>query len=163
VTSRGVLAGASMAEAFGVVLQGARTRRDLTLDEVARRASVSSNYVVMLESGIREPELSRLINLAAAIGVSPMWLLEEAIAWRAVSDPAVDAEWEQARDERMRAIATAFASALLTCSDRELAVPLVVGERILDQLARRGLMVTAVPRDPASPPKQDGPAEDSKL
>jgi hypothetical protein len=63
----------------------------------------------------------------------------------------------------MRAIATGFASALPTCSDRELAVPAVVGGRILDQLARRGLMVTAASTDPARPRKQHGPAEDSKL
>jgi transcriptional regulator with XRE-family HTH domain len=152
-----------MAEAFGVVLEGARRRRDLTLDEVALRAGTNSKYVAMLESGIREPELSRFIDLAAALGVSPTWLLEEVIAWRAANDPAVEAGWAHARDERRRAIAAAFASALLTCSDRELAVPSVVGERILDQLARRGSMVTAVPIDPARPPKQHDPAEDSKL
>jgi hypothetical protein len=53
----------------------------------------------------------------------------------------------------VRVIGTALASAVLACSDRELAVPAVVGEQFVDQLARHGLMVTAVPTDPARPPE----------
>jgi transcriptional regulator with XRE-family HTH domain len=82
-----------MVEAFGVVLEGARTCRNFTLEEVALRAGLNAQYLERRERGIREPELSRFIDLAAAIGVSPVWLLEEAITWRASTDPTLMAEW----------------------------------------------------------------------
>jgi transcriptional regulator with XRE-family HTH domain len=95
VTSSRVSPDFYMAEAFGVVLEGARTCRDLTLEQVALRAGVNAKYLERLERGIREPELSRLIDLAAAIGVSPVWLLEEAIAWRARQNRLL---WPNGRD-----------------------------------------------------------------
>jgi transcriptional regulator with XRE-family HTH domain len=153
VTSHSLLTGSFMAEAFGVVLEGARTRRDLSRDHVALRAGVNAKEVGLLERGVREPGLSKFIDLATAIRVSPLWLLEEAIAWRAANDPAVEAEWAHARQARMRVIGTALASAVLACSDSELAVPAVVGEQFVDQLARHGLMVTAMPTDPPQPPE----------
>jgi DNA-binding XRE family transcriptional regulator len=97
VTSRGVLTDSYTAEAFGVVLEGARTRSNLTRDEIALRASVSSKHVGMLERGDREPELSTFIDLAVAMGPSPTWLLEELFAWWASNDPPVDAAWAHAR------------------------------------------------------------------
>jgi transcriptional regulator with XRE-family HTH domain len=80
VTSWGVSSGFYLADAFGVVLEGARERRDLTLEEVALRARLKSTYVERLERGVGEPELSTFIALAAAIRVSPVWLFEETIA-----------------------------------------------------------------------------------
>jgi hypothetical protein len=46
----------------------------------------------------------------------------------------------------------ALASAVLACSDRELTVPAVVGERVVEHLAREELMVIAIPRKPIRPP-----------
>lgn len=152
MTSSGVASGFHMAEAFGVVLEGARTCRNLTLEEVARRAGLNSTYVERLECGVREPQLSQFIDLAAAVGVSPVWLLEETIAWRVSNDPALEAEWAQSRNIRMCAIGVALASAVLACSDRELALPAVVGERIVEQLAGQGLMVVAIPTKQIKPP-----------
>jgi hypothetical protein len=100
----------------------------LSRDQVALRAGVNAKEVGLLERRVREPGLSKFIDLATAIRVSPLWLLEEAIAWRAANDPAVEAAWANARHARMRVIGTALASAVLACSDSELAVPAVVGE-----------------------------------
>jgi transcriptional regulator with XRE-family HTH domain len=119
---------------------------------VARRAGLNSTYVERLERGVHEPELSQFIDLAAAVGVSPVWFLEETIAWHASNDSAVDAEWAQSRDVRISTIGLALASAVLACSDRELAVPAVVGERVVEHLAREGLTVIAIQRKPIRPP-----------
>jgi hypothetical protein len=42
--------------------------------------------------------------------------------------------------------------ATTSCSDRELALPAVVGERIVEQLAGQGLMVVAIPTKPIKAP-----------
>jgi DNA-binding XRE family transcriptional regulator len=53
----------------------ARIGRDLTQDEVARRAAVTRNVVSAIERGAQGLDAWRLDKLADALGVSLSWLL----------------------------------------------------------------------------------------
>jgi transcriptional regulator with XRE-family HTH domain len=70
-----------VAEAFGDVLEGARKRRNLSLDLVAARARISVAHLYMIEHAQTQPRINVLFRLAEAVGVSPVWLLDEVIAW----------------------------------------------------------------------------------
>ena len=54
-----------------------RAQRKLSQDAVARKAGVSISYISMLERGQRTPPLETLETLAKALGVSPLYLLQE--------------------------------------------------------------------------------------
>jgi len=140
-----------LAEAFGVVLEGARVRRDMTLVELARALGVKASHLWALERGLVEPTLSMLIRLAMALGLSPLWLLEEMLAWRAASEATSGGKWENSRDARLRATGEAAVATLLACSPRELTIPSVVGQHLVNRLALAGLMVTAIPFPPYPP------------
>jgi len=58
-------------------LRIARAQRKLSQKAVARKAGVSISYISMLERGERTPPLETLETLAKALGVSPMYLLQE--------------------------------------------------------------------------------------
>ncbi len=58
-------------------LRTVRTHRKLSQQAVARKARVSVSYVSMLERGERTPPLETLEVLAKALGVSPLYLLQE--------------------------------------------------------------------------------------
>jgi len=72
-----------VAEAFGDVLRGVRIRRDLTAGLVAARARISIEQLDLIEQGQMTPRLSVLFRFAGAVGVTPVWLLDEVIAWLA--------------------------------------------------------------------------------
>lgn len=55
----------------------ARTQQKLSQQAVAKKARVSVSYVSMLERGERTPPLETLEVLAKALGVSPLYLLQE--------------------------------------------------------------------------------------
>lgn len=63
-------------------LRVVRAQQRLSQQAVAKKARVSVSYVSMLESGQRTPPLETLEMLAKALGVSPMYLLQELAADR---------------------------------------------------------------------------------
>ena len=54
-----------------------RVRAGLTLEQLARRAELSTAHLSRLESGDRQPSVAALLSLARALGVSLSWLLGE--------------------------------------------------------------------------------------
>lgn len=58
-------------------LRTVRAHRKLSQQAVAKKARVSVSYVSMLERGERMPPLQTLEVLAKALGVSPLYLLQE--------------------------------------------------------------------------------------
>jgi len=62
---------------LGRNLRRAREQRALTQEEVAQRSGVHATEVSRIESGKRDPKVSTLERLAAAVGVPPGDLLRE--------------------------------------------------------------------------------------
>lgn len=58
-------------------LRAVRAQQKLSQEAVAKKARVSVSYVSMLERGERTPPLETLEVLAKALGVSPLYLLQE--------------------------------------------------------------------------------------
>lgn len=58
-------------------LRSARDRLDLTQEQLAMRARVSPGLVAQIESGTTQPSLATLERLAAALEISPCFLLAE--------------------------------------------------------------------------------------
>ena len=58
-------------------LRTVRVHRKLSQQALAKKARVSVSYVSMLERGERMPPLETLEVLAKALGVSPLYLLQE--------------------------------------------------------------------------------------
>ena len=54
---------------FGIHLRHERLRRDLSQEELARRAKLSRNFVGMLERGERNVTLTSLESLARGLGL----------------------------------------------------------------------------------------------
>ena len=133
------------AAAFGDVLEGARKRRNLTLQVVSERSRISSAHLVALELGRREPKLGTLIRIALAAGVSPVWLLEEVLAWVASDETASGTRCREARGDRMRAAGFAFSRTLCGCSKEDLGIVSATGERLLKELTACGLTVVSLP------------------
>src|SRR5882757_7698875 len=133
------------AAAFGDVLEGARKRRNLTLQVVAERSHISSAHLVALERGRREPKLGALIRIALAVGVSPVWLLEEVLAWDASDEISSDTRYTEALDDRMRAAGFAFSRTLCGCSKQDLGIISTTGERLLNERAACGMTVVSLP------------------
>ena len=61
---------------LGSNLRAARKRLGLTQEEVAERSGVHSTEVSRIEAGKRDPQVSTLRKLAAAVEVSPGELLD---------------------------------------------------------------------------------------
>jgi transcriptional regulator with XRE-family HTH domain len=62
---------------LGRNLRLARKRHDLTQEEVAERSGVHATEVSRIEAGKRDPKVSTLERLAAAVEVSPGELLRK--------------------------------------------------------------------------------------
>lgn len=58
-------------------LRAVRAQQNLSQQVVAKKARVSVSYISMLERGERTPPLETLEALAKALGVSPLYLLQE--------------------------------------------------------------------------------------
>jgi transcriptional regulator with XRE-family HTH domain len=58
-------------------LRTMRAQQNLSQQALAKKARVSVSYVSMLERGKRTPPLETLENLAKALDVSPVYLLQE--------------------------------------------------------------------------------------
>ena len=67
-----------MPKSLGENLRTARRRKAWAQDELAERAGVGVTTIVRIERGqIKDPHVSTLRKLAAALGISPEQLLEE--------------------------------------------------------------------------------------
>jgi transcriptional regulator with XRE-family HTH domain len=133
------------AAAFEDVLEGARKRRNLSPQVVAERSHISSAHLVALEGGRREPKLGTLIRIAPAVGVSPVWLLEEVLAWVTSDEISSGTRYTEERGDRMRAAGFAFSRTLCGCSKQDLGIISATGERLLNELAACGLTVVGLP------------------
>ncbi len=72
----------SLPEAFSHNLAAQRRRRKLSQEALAERAGFSVSYVSMLERGLRSPPLETLEDLADALRVSPLTLLQAPVPVR---------------------------------------------------------------------------------
>ena len=64
-------------EIFGGVLQRRRLAVGITQEELAFRADVDRTFVSRLERGIRQPTITTLIGLSAALGITAADLVRE--------------------------------------------------------------------------------------
>lgn len=62
---------------LGQNARAARKKRNLSQEAVAERAGLQAGEVSRIEANKRDPQVSTLIRLAAALEVPPGWLLEE--------------------------------------------------------------------------------------
>lgn len=67
--------GEQLAQAFGRVLREAREQRGLTQEALAFETDLDRTYISLLERGLRQPTLSSLFALAAALQRSPSSLV----------------------------------------------------------------------------------------
>ncbi|HEV7563413.1 MAG TPA: helix-turn-helix transcriptional regulator [Solirubrobacterales bacterium] len=61
---------------LGTNLRSARTKLELTQEQVAERSGVQAGEVSRIEAGKRDPQVSTVLKLAKAVEVRPGQLLE---------------------------------------------------------------------------------------
>lgn len=61
---------------FGQRLRALRLERGLNQDEFAHLAKLHRSHIGLLENGQRDPQLTTLYRLAAALGITPAQLLD---------------------------------------------------------------------------------------
>ena len=66
----------SLAETFGKNVRRVRKERDLSQEELAHKVRLAVTYVGQLERGIRNPTLKVVEDLAKALKVKPLDLLQ---------------------------------------------------------------------------------------
>lgn len=136
----------AVARAFGDVLHGARKRRNLEPATVAARAGIDVGDLTALENGEVEPSLSLFIRSAVGIGVPPVWLLEEVLAWLNLDGTACNPDDPEWRKTHVHSVGSALTAVLLGCSEQELGSTDALGERTVNELAKRGLVVSSLAR-----------------
>lgn len=57
-------------KAFGEVLKEARTARGMSQDALAFASELDRTYISLLERGLRQPSLTTIFTLAAALGTT---------------------------------------------------------------------------------------------
>ncbi|MBI5068695.1 MAG: helix-turn-helix transcriptional regulator [Deltaproteobacteria bacterium] len=67
----------ALGEIVSANLRSVRQNQGLSQETVARKAGISVSYISMLERGERTTPLDTLEALAKALGVSPLYLLQE--------------------------------------------------------------------------------------
>lgn len=75
----------AVARRFGTNLRQARTRADLSQEEVGARASLHRTEIGLLGRGARVPRIDTLVKLSSALGVRIDCALLEGISWRPAS------------------------------------------------------------------------------
>lgn len=86
--------------------------------------------------------------MALAVGISPIWWLEESFAWAGLPEPKDPSG--QHRLLRRIVLGRAARSTVERCSAQELQRALVIGERLADELATWGLVVVELPKGRSS-------------
>lgn len=61
--------------AFGQRLREQRIKHGLTLEQLAEKSELSSNYIGMVERGLKEPGLATIVKLLNALNISADTLL----------------------------------------------------------------------------------------
>ena len=64
---------------FGQRLREQRTEQNLTIEQLAEKASLSPNYVGAIERGEKEPSLSTIVNLLNALNLPADSLLRDLV------------------------------------------------------------------------------------
>ena len=64
-----------MKELFGQRLREQRIKHGLTLEQLAEKSELSSNYIGMVECGLKEPGLATIVKLLNALNISADTLL----------------------------------------------------------------------------------------
>ena len=64
-----------MKELFGQRLREQRIKHGLTLEQLAEKSELSSNYIGMVERGLKEPGLATIFKLLNALNISADTLL----------------------------------------------------------------------------------------
>ena len=59
-----------MKELFGQRLREQRIKHRLTLEQLAEKSELSSNYIGMVERGLKEPGLATIVKLLNALNIS---------------------------------------------------------------------------------------------
>ena len=62
---------------FGSILKRHRTLANVSQEELAFRAGVDRTYISRLERGVRQPTITTLIGLGAALGIPASELVSE--------------------------------------------------------------------------------------
>jgi transcriptional regulator with XRE-family HTH domain len=93
---------------FGVRLHELRTRRDLTLDELAARSGLTKSFLSRLESGGRQASIAAVLTLARVFEVSLAYFFDSPVA----AEPCVivrgaDAEEKTANGLKYAALSSA--------------------------------------------------------
>jgi transcriptional regulator with XRE-family HTH domain len=131
-----------VAQAFGLALRCARERRTLSLDLLAERGGFDCGYPSLLERGLQEPTLCDFFRLSMALGIAPERLLEDTIV------ACVGSRLGRTDLIRLREIWLAFAGTLSQCRQGGWLPTSVLGSLLLDELARHGLTIVALPIEP---------------
>lgn len=63
---------------IGQKLKATRLKNDMTIQELAKRATVSSNMISRIERGLTTPSVEILMRLASSFGMSMNYFVEEA-------------------------------------------------------------------------------------
>jgi XRE family transcriptional regulator, fatty acid utilization regulator len=61
---------------LGENLREARTKRELTQEQLSDRTGVQAGEISRIETGKRDPQVSTVLKLAKGLGVKPGQLLE---------------------------------------------------------------------------------------
>jgi transcriptional regulator with XRE-family HTH domain len=69
-----------VATAFGAILRTARAGAGISQEKLAERADIDRTYPSLLERGRRQPTLSKLIDIANAVGIEPAVLVTLTVA-----------------------------------------------------------------------------------
>lgn len=65
---------------FGNRLREVRKERGLTQEQLAERAGLSTHYVGNIEQAVRNPSLTSIIQICAALGITPDRLFADSIS-----------------------------------------------------------------------------------
>jgi transcriptional regulator with XRE-family HTH domain len=69
-----------VAKAFGAILRAARVAAGISQEVLAERADCDRTYPSLLERGLRQPTIGKVIDIAGALHLEPTVLLNLTIA-----------------------------------------------------------------------------------
>lgn len=69
-----------VAKAFGAILRAARVAAGISQEVLAERADCDRTYPSLLERGLRQPTIGKMIDIAGALHIDPAALVTMTIA-----------------------------------------------------------------------------------